>query len=1191
MFVKRIEMHGFKSFAEKTIFALTPGTTVVVGPNGCGKSNITDAVRWVLGEQSARHLRGTRMDDIIFGGTATRKALSFAEVSITLDHTDGALGLDYQEITVTRRIYRNGESEYLLNKRQCRLKDIVDLFMDTGIGREAYSFIGQGRVAEIINARPEERRQIFEEAAGIVKYKSRKREAERRLAETAENLLRVGDIINELSGQVGPLTQQAKSAEQYLSLRSELKSKEVNVLVYDAGLLRTGWYDFDAKVKAAADDLLQQQASIGHRENQLTEKQIALDEEQATVTGMQREAQRLTSELDKIQSRTALTQEKVRGVDRQLAEGTAVLADFDMQMNVMREENNRTLALMTAAKDSLLRAQMELKAAEKDLAALESSPEALEFSARQEELDKLMPELRRNQSDVDRLEIELDQLDDKLAALAVQCQEKTAEIATLVSKKSTLDAEIEKQTLEKKKILHMIVAQKDCQNKLAIKVNDLSTKRATLEQARLETVGRVRLLTELEEAMSGYFQGVKSVLSAKKAGRFPEIYGTVADLVQVPASYVAAIEAAVGPALQNLVAKSDTVAKEAISYLKKEKGGRATFLPLNILDVQPRRLAPTELCTLPGYISVAADVVTVNPEFKPVVESLLGRVHLVKNLEAAVPVAKILRFRERVVTLDGDVILPGGAMTGGFDKKQAGVLSRRKEIEELREALHSKEAELASILGKIQSQSNEQNQLSADLTSLEEEARRLDTELKISDNDARYLASQAAVINAALLTVEKESLSVTGRKNERRETLSTLQTELTKTEEREAELRYQLARLSGVLSAREQEKRSLRERYTESRVRLASLQKQEEHHENELERLKGELFRIAERRRQKVEEMRLQKTARLDLEGTVADTDEQAAALQQERGAMLSVLVERENNLKAMATAFREESEHVRQLEKSLTGLERKQARQEMERSRVEIELQAVLERLRETWELEYSVAEALAKPLADRDKVQVEILALKEKIAALGTVNLGAIEEYQRVTERVDFLTTQRDDLRSGEKDLLRIIREIDGRMGEKFSAAFAVINEHFGVVFKELFGGGRAQLCLTDPESPLDAGIEIAAQPPGKKLQHLTLLSGGEKALTAIALLFSFLKVKPTPFCILDEIEAALDEANLTRFTDYLRTLNKETQFIIISHRKKTMEQADILYGVTMEESGVSKLISVRLREAQANAPSATA
>ena len=1131
MFVKRIEMHGFKSFADKTIFALTPGTTVVVGPNGCGKSNITDAVRWVLGEQSARHLRGTRMDDIIFGGTATRKPLSFAEVSITLDHSDGSLGLDYQEITVTRRIYRNGESEYLLNKRQCRLKDIVELFMDTGIGREAYSFIGQGRVDEIINARPEERRQIFEEAAGIVKYKSRKREAERRLAETAENLLRVGDIIHELSGQVEPLAEQAESAGQYLALRDELKSKEIDVLVYDARIMRTRWYDVDAKVKAAADELLQQQAFIGHRENELTEKQMALDEEQTAVTEMQRQAQRLTSELEKIQSRTALTQEKIRGVDRQLAEGNAALLDLDKQKDAIEEENSRSLAFLAAAKESLVRAQAELKAAESDLAALDASPEALESIARQDELDKLLPELRRNQSDVDRLEMELDQLEDKLATLTLQRQEKTTEIATLTDKKTALHTEIEKITQEKLQILHTATEQKEHQSKLTVKLNELSTERINLEQARLDTVGRIRLLTELEEAMSGYFQGVKSILSAKKAGRFTEIYGTVADLIQVPASYVAAIEAAAGPALQNLVAKSDHVAKEAISYLKKTKGGRATFLPLNILDVQPRRSAPADLASLPGYIGVAADVIITDPEFKAVVESLLGRVHLVSNLDAAVPTAKILRFRERVVTLDGDVILPGGAMTGGFDKKQAGVLSRRKEIEELRVALNSKEAELASIVDDIQAQITAQNQRVADIGLLEEEARRLDTELKIRDNDARYLASQVTEANVALLTLEKESQSVKDRKSERTEKLSAVQAELTQTQDREAELRYHLAQLSGVLSAREQEKRSLRERYTECRVRLASLQKQGERHEDELERFKNELSRIAGRRRYKEEEMRLQKTARLDLDDTLAETDEQATVQQQERSAVLSVLVERENNLKAMATAFREESESLRQLEKSLTGLERKQARQEMEQSRVEIELQAVLDRLRETWELEFSAAELLAKPLENRDAVQGEIQAVKERIAALGTVNLGAIEEYQRVTERVEFLTTQRDDLRSGEKDLLRIIREIDGRMGEKFSAAFTVINEHFGTVFKELFGGGRAQLRLTDPENPLDAGIEIAAQPPGKKLQHLTLLSGGEKALTAIALLFSFLKVKPTPFCILDEIEAALDEANLAR------------------------------------------------------------
>jgi chromosome segregation protein len=1174
-------MHGFKSFADKTTFELTTGITVVVGPNGCGKSNITDAVRWVLGEQSARHLRGTRMDDIIFNGSANRKPLSFAEVAITFDHSDGALGLDYKEVSVARRIYRNGESEYLLNKRSCRLKDILELFMDTGIGKEAYSFIGQGRVDEIINARPEERRQIFEEAAGILKYKSRKREAQRRLAETAENLLRVGDIINELSSQLEPLCGQAEAAKSYLTLREELKNNEVDLLVHDAGLLRTHWYDLDGKVKASADELLGQQAVIGRRENELAEKQLALDEEQSALSVLQREIQRLTTELEKMQGQAALTREKASGVQTRIEEGRTSIREFDNQAEANRALTSRIHEQIKAANTALEAARAELKAAEADLAGLEASPEALQSQACRDELDKLIPNIRRLQSEHDRLEMEMEQLTEKEADLVTLREDKAAEIAQVKEKGQAITEKLSALHDNKGQLQQQIETGKSQIANLVQAAEELTGKRENAAKERMDTQGRLRLLTELEEAMSGYFQGVKSVLSAKKeTGKFQGIFGTVADVIDVPAKYVTALEAAMGPALQNLVAENDSMAKEAISYLKKTKGGRATFLPLNILNVRTRQTAVAELSAMAGYIGVAADVVSTEERFRPVTESLLGRVHLVADLDSAVVAAKVLRFRERVVTLDGDVILPGGAITGGFDKKQAGVLSRRKETDELQAELYKKDAQLDSLSREIAETTRKQAGISAKLAATEDALRTLETEQKIMENDAAYLQTQYAAAVANVEALESEAQAVAAKREARLEGLASLAEKLSQSQQRENDLRVDMARLAGLLSAREQEKRSLRERYTECRVRLASLQKQQEHNEDELERLKAESGRVVAKRRQKEDEIRTYNTNALDLEGVLAQTIEETEQLGQKRSVMLKGLVSREDGLKAMATAQREETEKLRQLEKSLSGLERKQARQEMERGRVEVELQAVLDRLREGRELEFAQAEVQARPVEDRKVVMADIQAIKERISALGTVNLGAIDEYTRVSERVDFLTAQRDDLREGEKDLLRIIREIDGRMGEKFSSSFAVINEKFSEVFKELFGGGCAHLRLTDPQNPLEAGIEIVAQPPGKKLQHLTLLSGGEKSLTAIALLFAFLKVKPTPFCILDEIEAALDDANLTRFTGYLRSLSEETQFILISHRKKTMEQADILYGVTMEESGVSKQISVRLR-----------
>ncbi len=1183
MFVKRLEMHGFKSFADKTSLQLTEGITVVVGPNGCGKSNITDALRWVFGEQSARHLRGTRMDDIIFSGTSSRKPLSFAEVSVTLDHSDGMLGIDYSEVTVTRRIYRNGESEYLLNKRPCRLKDITELFMDTGIGKEAYSFMGQGRVDELLNARPEERRQIFEEAAGILKYKGRKREAERRLAETAENLLRVGDIIHELSAQIEPLSGQAETAERYLSLRGELKKQEVDISVHDASKLRERWYEIDRQSKSAADELLERQAAIGKLENKLAQEQLFLDDEQAAVALVQRDAQQHAAELEKVQGKTAVIREKISGTELQVANAGNVLAELDAQYQTLEVECKRIKALLEDLTMKLSKAKDERRATEQELAAMDASPEAQRFSACAEELEALLAEIRRVQNESDRMEIDIEQFASRVLRLQGEEEEKKAVRVDLGKKAEQVLAE-ERELSEALSGIGKKQAEfYEQRNELSNKQSELTVKSNDSEKLLNNIVGQIRLLSELDQNMSGYFHGVKTVLAAKKqdSNAFSGVFGTVADIVEVPPEYVSAIEAVLGPALQNLITIDENVAKQAITYLKRTKGGRATFLPLNLVEPAPRRSIPAELSAQPGYIGVAADLVSSPPRFRPILESLLSRVHFVKDLDATVPAARALQFRERVVSLDGEVILPGGAITGGTEKKTAGVLSRRKEEASLK-IEESRQKELLSSFAKEQAEiMTKMAVIDSSLAVLDEETRSLEVKQKVKKNEYVFLQEQTATLDKELAGLKREAEELSQAKELRFAALAAIKEKLAQKKDAEGSLRYEQAGLSGVLSAREQEKRSLQECYTECRVRFASLLQQQSHYEEEIERLCSEQEALKEKQQGKDEEIKKLQTALLSLQDALAQGIEEISAVEEKRSVMLAELLEREKALRGATTDFREESEKLRMQEKNLSALERRMARHDLERGKVETELDSVLTRLRESWELEYEDAEKIANPLTDRETVRDCIVRLKEDIQAMGVVNLGAIDEYRRVTERVEFLTVQRDDLLEGEKDLQRIILEIDGRMGEKFSTSFTVINENFGLVFKELFGGGRAYLRLTNQEKPLESGIEIIAQPPGKKLQHLSLLSGGEKALTAIALLFAFLKVKPTPFCVLDEIEAALDESNLARFSNYLQSLRGQTQFIIISHRKKTMEQADILYGATMEESGISKLISVKLRE----------
>ncbi|NLN06294.1 MAG: chromosome segregation protein SMC [Firmicutes bacterium] len=1179
MLVKRLELGGFKSFAEKTVFTLTPGITVIVGPNGCGKSNIADAFRWVLGEQSARYLRGLRMEDIIFNGTTQRKPLNYAEVSVTFDNTDGTLCLDYQEITVTRRLYRSGESEYLLNRRPCRLRDILELFMDTGVGKEAYSFIGQGRIEEIITAKPEERRQIFEEAAGIAKYKARKREAQRRLAETAENLLRVGDIITELKAQLEPLQVQAEQAQSYLAYREKLKALEVDVLVAEAKKLRARRDEAEEKAKAAADELRTGQAALNRLEAGLAEKQLRLDEAQEAAAAERQKLQQLSSELEKLQRQLAVRAEKRSNIEKQLEEAQAAMQELEVQAKQLTAEKELLGAKQSRLHSLLAVAEKELTAAEAKLRALENSPEEQRAGAVQAELAGRQEERRKLQSVYDRLVLEKIQLEEKNTLLAARREEKHREMQSLQRelaalrekadlKRMQLQELKEQMTAQTKELAALRVSREKCQKKL----QEAQEKLSGLQN-------RLSVLQELDTAMDGYYQGVKTVLAAGEK-TLPGIYGTVADVITVPPRYVTALEAALGPALQHLVAENEEAAKRAIAYLKRTRGGRATFLPLAILSAPPGRRQP-ELEKLSGYLCCAAEAVKTDAKFLPVVEALLSRIHLVSDMDAALAAARILHFRERVVTLEGDVIQPGGAMSGGFAKREGGILARRREKAELQVAIAAETRKLQALQEDINGLLRRQTDLEEQNRMTGERLQQAQFTVKLAEQEMSYrqrqlvaLEAEASGLTTAVAAAEKELV-------EHRAALQEAAEKLAQAGEEENTLKVELAHLSGVLAAREQEKRALQAHYTECRVRLASLRQQEEHLELEAERLRRELARLQEKRGLKLSEIGKARELLSEIAALTEEDRKAAAELEKSYHKLATGLMQRENSIKQLQAVLREETERLRGLEKSLSALERKKSRLELEKERLEGELQLICNRLQESWELDLSTAEKTARPVPDLAAAQEDIRRLKLSIQELGTVNLGAIDEFKRVAERVDFLTAQKQDLVAGEKDLLAIIAELDSRMEEKFATTFTGINTSFNQVFRELFGGGRARLFLTDPDNPLEAGVEIVAQPPGKKLQHLSLLSGGEKALTAIALFFAFLKVRPTPFCILDEIETALDDANLARFCTYLKDFARQTQFILISHRKKTMEQADILYGVTMEESGVSKIISVRLRD----------
>lgn len=1184
MYIKRLEIFGFKSFADRTTLELAPGITVSVGPNGCGKSNIADALRWVLGEQSVRLLRGSRMDDIIFNGAASRKPLGFAEVSVTMDHSDGRLGLDYREVTVTRRLYRDGTSEYLLNRRACRLKEILDLFLDTGIGKEAYSFIGQGRIDEILNSRPEERRLIFEEAAGIQKYKSRKREAERRLVETHENMLRVDDIIRELSAQLEPLQAQAAAARRYLGLRDELKSAEVAIFVHEAKNLRSRAGETDALWRKSNDAALQIQTEIAGKEAGLTASQIDLDEKQAALLQIQQEVQHLSSGLEKSRGLVSLTQEKLRSAQLQATGLTADIRELNRQYSVLESgsrQSNEELAVITATIEKLAG---ELLGLENSLSAVLNLPEAEQARLCQLELESLVAGTRSLQSEYDRLRLAGEQLAERLNRLRQEKEQKEEELSLLETKRASLSAaqiNLQRELEQKSGQRH------DCQRNVAeltASGNLLDRQIREGENRLAEIEGRRRLLQELETGHAGYGQAVKMILEAKKGNDpyWTGVLGTVADILQVPAPYVVAVEAALGPALQNLVTEDDIVAKAAIAWLNKVNGGRATFLPLNLLAEQQSYRAAGNIQHIDGYCGVASVLVDAPSRFRKIVDMLLSRVHIVRDLDTAVTAARLLRFRDRVTTLDGEVIYPGGAMTGGREKKRGGILSRRRDIEELGQT-YAREQEKLTLLVRERSLLSGRLEEARQLTNaLDEQYHRHEQEIALNDREIVFLREQSLTLTASLRSLDEQAGMLSGQADDITGAERAALGQLAGAADKEREIRITMAQLEGKLAAREQEKKYLQERHTEHRIQLAAQREKVEFYEAARERQATAGQELAAAIRLKEEELAKCRTYCLELQDELAANEESAAALEQSQKRKLSEYATREKAVRMLAGQLNAEREALRQAEKEFSSLERRQHRIELEREKLEHELHSVLDRLQQSWQLEFAAAESVAAPLVDYPAALEQAGMLKQALREVGTVNLGAIDEYSRVAERINFLTAQHDDLSLAGRDLRKIIREIDGLMAEKFAAAFAVLNDTFGQVFKELFGGGKSLLKLTDPQNLLESGVEIIAQPPGKRLQHLSLLSGGEKALTAIALLFSFLKVKPAPFCILDEIDTALDEANLTRFNSYLRRLAAGTQFILISHRKRTMEQADMLYGVTMEEPGVSRIISVRLAAA---------
>lgn len=1185
MYLKRIELAGFKSFADKTELEFVNGITAVVGPNGSGKSNISDGIRWVLGEQSAKSLRGGKMEDVIFAGSDARRAVNYGEVSLTLDNSDGSLPLEYNEVTVTRRVHRSGDSEYMINKQSCRLKDITELFMDTGIGKEAYSIIGQGRIEEILSTRSEDRRGIFEEASGIVKYKSRKKEARRKLDDTEQNLLRIHDLVTELEDQVEPLRKQSEVALHYKELKEQLKSKEISLYVHQIETLHKAWSESTAKLESLNQEQLKLSSVVSKHDALLESDRLQLREIEKELDSLHQSMLQISEEVEKCEGYSEVIKERIRhNEETSLAVKQTIAATDERIMSLSKEE--------VAIRSKAAELEERLKSLRLTLAAEEQRMQGVATGSTQDEEERLKGELLTVLSSAAQLRNEIRYTQQQQEALQRRMERIDEEEAkwiqqqrALEAKKHGLELQLNELVKEHDKLRTRMLQEADEARKLNGVIEQTTNQLRRYEQKLDSDLSRRDTLKEMQDAMDGFMLGVKEIL---KAARRPQagiegVHGAVAELIVVPQRIELAVETALGGALQHIVMENERTSRAAISYLKQRQLGRATFLPLDV--IRGRRLNEMDkriVSELDGFVGIAAELVQTEDKYKEIVFNLLGNVLLAENLEQANRIAARCQYRYRVVTLEGDIVNAGGSMTGGSQqKKGANLLGRHRQIEQLdeviaasRQQIEQERLKLADLRKEVSIRTQNAEQAREKLEQKRIEEQSLKGELQQLQQEMKFLNEQQALSSSDKQAQAAEQQAAAKR-------IADAEVQLAEHAEKEAALQEAIKLAEQRRKSNESEKEELQTQLTDLKINAAKLDQEYSNYEDQAARLRDDINRAKqELKTQQQQEQQLQEQA-ASLAQEAADQATRLAQLRESKQACsdrtdayrlkrvekLSGLEQGESETKEQRIALRNIEEQLRQTEIVL--------------NRQDVELDHTIKKLSEEYGYSFELAKQQYPPADDINAIQLDVRELKRKISSLGEINLGAIEEYERVKERYDFLTEQKNDLMEAKATLYEVIREMDEEMSKRFKTTFEEIRKHFIVVFGKLFGGGRADLILVEPSNILETGIDIVAQPPGKKLQNLQLLSGGERALTAIALLFAILQVKPVPFCVLDEVEAALDEANVTRFAQYLREFSTLTQFIVVTHRKGTMEEADVLYGVTMEEGGVSKLVSVRLEE----------
>ena len=1181
MYLKRLELQGFKSFADKTVLEFMPGITAVIGPNGSGKSNISDAIRWILGEQSMKSLRGAKSLDIIFAGTQNRKSLGFAEGSLVFDNTDGSLPIEYTEVIITRKIYRSGETGYFINKVPCRLKDVLELFMDTGIGKDGYSIIGQGKIDEILSNKSEDRRNIFEEAVGIVKYRTRKQESEKKLERTKLNLLRINDIIAEIETNIEPLKAQSEKAKKYLNLREELKNIEIGLFIYNIEKYKEALEEIVKDEEIYKNQCNEEEGKLERikylkeeLKNQIDEITLHIEEMSNIGFQSQKEIEMLNSDINVANTRIGNNKENSKRYEKEIEELRTRIKELQEEIEQKQEKKNNL-------KQNKEKFAKELKEKEEELAKITKK-----LSAKELEIEGYKAQVEANVDKKYELQSEIHTKDINFENYEKRQKQIKGEIASYIS-------ELDSTRLQKDEVSKGFYEINSKRNKVLSNLEEINKKKEEADkkiknydnlinnyQSEIRVKeSKLRFLIETEKEKEGYIKSVKSLLkdceNIKDLGK--GMHGVLANVIEVPEEYQTAIEMCLGASLQNIVTDTEEDAKKLVEHLRKNNLGRASFLP--ITSVRGKKLDKIK-GKGQGVIGIASDLIKYSKKYEQIVTNLLGRTVIVDNMETAIKLAKQNSYSFRIITLEGDIINPSGAITGGsVTKKTVNILGRGREIEKLEKEI-SKLKEKQAKLEKEKAEYEESIEDTLELAnSLEKELQEMDITYATEKQKVTSIEENISKIEQRLNRLKEENEKIESEKENNLEDKQKLKEEIKTLTEETEKLTKTINEFAELNKDNQKYIDDLNFDITNLKISVSSFDESESSIEEIQERINLEIENNNKSIKNKELQLEELKQDNFNLEKSIEEITEKIATIKEEVKTSGSKIEELKRDRIEKNKKLETQEQEITDKFKVIEDLKAQIVKVDVKKTKLEEDINNIINKMWEEYELTPNAVKDYKKP-ENVALTQKKVNALRKDLKELGSVNVDSIEEYKKLKERYDFMNEQRLDLENTMAKLRKIIADMTETMKEQFRTQFAVINKNFGEVFKELFGGGNASLKLEDEENILECGIDINVQPPGKKLQNMMLLSGGEKAFTAIALLFAILKINPAPFCVLDEIEAALDDVNVYRFAEYLKKFSKDTQFLVITHRKGTMEAADTVYGVTMEENGISKLLSMKLK-----------